>query len=101
MKVIFDELAKRELEDAFEYYECEVPGLGEQFRHEIRYGIRRIAQYPLAWTPEAPEIRRYLIHKFPYKILYSIETDYIFVIAIAHCHRKPEYWIDRIFENQS
>ena len=46
MKVIFDKLAKLELDDASEYYEFEVPGLGDRFREEVKRGIRRICEYP-------------------------------------------------------
>ena len=52
MKVIFDKLAKLELDDASEYYEFEVPGLGNRFREEVKRGIRRICEYPSAWTRE-------------------------------------------------
>jgi len=36
-----------------------------------------------------------MLNKFPYKLLYSIEKDHVFIIAVAHLHRKPDYWIDR------
>jgi hypothetical protein len=98
MKVIFDTLAQLELDDSSEYYELEMPSLGARFREEVKRGIRRIREYPDAWAKEKNDVRRYLLHKFPYKVLYSIEEDYIYIIAIAHCHRRPDYWIDRILE---
>ncbi len=58
--------------------------------------VLRIYEYHEAWAKEKNDVRRYFLHKFPYKILYSIESDYIYIIAVAHCHRKPEYWIERI-----
>jgi plasmid stabilization system protein ParE len=96
MDVLFDELAVYELNDASEFYELEVPGLGIRFKNEVKKAIRRIREYPLAWSKEQDSIRRCLLHKFPYKIIYSIENDYIYIIAIAHCHRRPDYWIDRL-----
>ncbi|KFD41358.1 plasmid stabilization protein [Peptococcaceae bacterium SCADC1_2_3] len=95
MKVIFSKYAKQELEDAASFYELEYPGLGEKFKEEVRRAILRIVDYPEAWSIESGEVRKYLLHKFPYKILYSIEQDYIFIITIAHGHRKPDYWIER------
>ena len=95
MDVLFDDLAAYELNDASEYYELEVPGLGIRFKNEVKKAIRRICEYPMAWSIEKDSIRRCLLHKFPYKIIYSIENDYIYIIAIAHCHRHPDYWIDR------
>jgi len=99
MDVIFDKLARLELDNAAEYYELEVPGLGLRFLEEIKLGIRRILEYPNAWAIEKEDIRRYVLHKFPYKILYSNETDYVYIIAIAHGHRRPNYWIERVLDN--
>ena len=99
MKVLFDKLANLELDDASEFDELEVPGLGTRLREEVKRGIRRICEYPLAWTKETEGVRRYILHNFPYKILYSIEEDYIYIIAIAHGHRRPNYWIDRILDD--
>jgi len=41
-------------------------------------------------------IRRCLIKRFPYSILYGINVDMIVIIAIAHLHRKPNYWQGRL-----
>jgi plasmid stabilization system protein ParE len=94
MKVIFTELAKHEFSDVVVYYELEYEGLGKKFREEVKASISRVRQFPTAWPPERGEIRKYIMHTFPYKILYSIEKDHILIIAIAHQHRKPDYWID-------
>ena len=95
MKVIFSKLAKLELEDAIAYYELEHSGLGINFKQEVLKNVERIKKFPLAATLEREEIRKSLLHKFPYKILYSSETDHIFIIALAHQHRKPDYWVER------
>lgn len=95
MKVIFSEYAKLELEDALAFYELEHSGLGINFTKEVRKSIKRITRFPQAASIEIGEIRKSFLHKFPYKILYSIETDHIFIIALAHQHRKPDYWIER------
>ncbi|MDI6740109.1 MAG: type II toxin-antitoxin system RelE/ParE family toxin [Candidatus Edwardsbacteria bacterium] len=95
MLVIFSRYAKQELEDAVHYYELEYSGLGKRFKEEVRRTTLRIAEYPQAWSIERGDIRKCLLHKFPYKLLYSMEGNYILVIAVAHQHRKPDYWIDR------
>jgi len=53
----------------------------------------RISAYPEGWSKEKGEIRKCLLHRFPYKLLYSIEQDHIFIIAVAHLHRRPDYWV--------
>lgn len=95
MKVIFSALASHELDDAANYLELEFYGLGFKFRAEVKSAAERIARHPMAWSVERGEIRKCLLHKFPYNLLYSIEPDHIFIIAVAHQHRKPEYWVDR------
>lgn len=95
MRVIFTRYAKQELEDAVRYFELEYAGLGRRFKEEVRRAALRIAEYPQAWSVERGEVRKCLLHKFPYKLLYSVEHDHILVIAVAHQHRKPDYWIDR------
>ena len=96
MRVIFDDFAKIELDDGKEYYEMEVIGLGKRFKQEVKRAINIIKKMPEIGSPESENIRRYILHKFPYKVLYSIEKDHIYVIAIAHLHREPMYWINRI-----
>jgi plasmid stabilization system protein ParE len=95
MKIIFSKIAKQELDDAVRFYEMEFEGLGKRFRAEIKKAALRISEYPNAWSIEKDDIRKCLLHKFPYKLLYSIESDHIFIIAVAHQHRKPDYWVDR------
>jgi plasmid stabilization system protein ParE len=95
MKILFSEYAKQELDDAVNYLELEFEGLGYQFKSEVKSALNRISMHPVAWSVERGDVRKYLLHKFPYKLLYSVETDHIFVIAVAHQHREPDYWIDR------
>jgi len=93
MKVLFSKFAKQELEDAVAFYQTEQIGLGNAFKNEIKSSLKRISEHPEAWSIELNEVRKALLHRFPYKILYSIEKDCILILAIAHQHRKPDYWI--------
>lgn len=95
MGVIFTRIATQELEDAVRFYELEYAGLGRRFKEEVRKAALRVAEYPQAWSVERGEVRKCLLHKFPYKLLYSVEADHVLVIAVAHQHRKPDYWVDR------
>lgn len=95
MRVVFTRIAWQELEDAVRYYEVEYSGLGQGFKEEVRKAALRIAEYPQAWSVERGDVRKCLLHKFPYKLMYSVEEDHILVIAVAHQHRTPDYWVDR------
>lgn len=95
MQVVFSALARQELDDASDYYQMALEGLGKLFRHEVRIAVKRIMAHPKAWSVGNNEIRKCLMHRFPYNIFYSIEPDHIFIIAIAHQHRKPDYWVGK------
>jgi len=96
MRIRFLEIAQIELDDAVEYYNYEVPGLGESFLTEVLNALDRIGKYPEAWQPSSKRTRRCQTRRFPYGIMYQIRKDEILVVAIANLHRKPDYWKDRI-----
>jgi len=96
MRIRFLEIAQIELDDAIEYYNYEVPGLGDAFLTEVLNTLDRIGKYPEAWQPSSKRTRRCQTRRFPYGIMYQIRRDEILVVAIANLHRKPDYWKDRI-----
>lgn len=92
MKFSFHPEAEIEFHQAIDYYEeCE-SGLGYDFSIEVRSAIQNILDYPPAWPVLEGEVRRCLVNRFPYGVLYSIEHDEILILAIMHLHRDPEYW---------
>ena len=95
MRLEFSPQARAEFEDGEHYYEAQVPGLGNRFRKDIQQALRRLRRWPLAAPVERGDIRRLMLSRFPYKLLYSVEADRIYVIAVAHLHRAPDYWVDR------
>ncbi len=95
MSLIFDPLAKREYEDAFEYYEAQDEGLGEKFRSAVWAAIAILEQFPAVGEEVRPGIRKILLRRFPYKLIYSATDDALVVIAVAHGHREPDYWLNR------
>ena len=95
MSLIFDPLAKREYEDAFEYYEAQDEGLGEKFRSAVWAAIAILEQFPAVGEEVRPGIRKILLRRFPYKLIYSATDDALVVIAVTHGHREPDYWLNR------
>ena len=84
-------MQKKELIHALNYYEECSPGLGADFSHEVYSTIKQIIAHPKAWTILEDEVRRNLLNRIPYGILYSIEENSIFILAIMHLHRDPDY----------
>lgn len=95
MRVTFNELAERELNDAAQYYEHEEPGLGAAFLTEIRRCAEAVAEYPQAGPIVLGAIRRHLCQRFPYALLYSIQGEELRILAVMNLTRRPGYWVGR------
>jgi hypothetical protein len=87
--------AETELLEAIAYYENCAPGLGEDFSLEVYSTVRNILSYPHAWPIVENDVHRCLTSRFPYGVLYSIESDCVYILAVMHLHRHPDYWKHR------
>jgi plasmid stabilization system protein ParE len=96
MRIRFLEAAQREVDDAVAWCDEREEDLGRAFLDELDRVIRRIKSFPLASTEIEPGIRRCLLARFPYGLIYGIDEDLIIVVAVSHLHRQPRYWIDRL-----
>lgn len=95
MRVTFNELAERELNDAAQYYEHEEVGLGAAFIAEIRHCTDGTLEYPQAGPVVLGTIRRRLCQRFPYALLYTVTGDELRILAIMNLKRRPGYWVGR------
>lgn len=98
MKVRFFRPAQSEVDDAVAWYDSQSRSLGIHFLDDLDRTVRRIAAYPLSSAKIEGDLRRCLLSRFPYGIIYGIDAETVIVIAVAHLHREPRYWIDRLLE---
>ena len=96
MKIIFLEEAQIELDEAIEYYNTELPGLGADFLNEILNTLDRIANFQNAWHPLSKNTRRCQTARFPYGLIYSVLENEILIISVSNLHREPNHWKDRV-----
>ncbi len=87
--------AQRDLRSGTTFYEAQHQGLGKDFVFEIRRLCRRIVEAPHVGSEVQPGVRRRLVRRFPYSILYAVEDSEIIVLAVAHQSRHPDYWASR------
>lgn len=92
MSFSFHPEAEKEFNEAIDYYENLEPGLGYDFALEAHSAVKRAIVFPKAWPEIDSDIRRSLVRRFPYGILYSEEPGGIFIVAVMNLHRKPGYW---------
>lgn len=96
MKVRFLSPASIELDMAIRYYDHQLPGLGFRFFQEVEAAIDRIKLMPEAWSKIGEQTRRCLLKGFPYALHYMSEPDEVVITAVAHLHRNPEHYRNRI-----
>ncbi|MFZ2957616.1 MAG: type II toxin-antitoxin system RelE/ParE family toxin [Candidatus Ozemobacteraceae bacterium] len=96
MKYSFHPEAEAEFIEAINYFEEVEAELGYEFSIEVYSAIERVTSLPKAWPIVEDDIRRCLVRKFSYGVLYFEENEEIYVIAIMHLHREPDYWKHRI-----
>ncbi len=89
------QLAEQEMLDAAAYYELQVPGLGQDFLAKIASAVADIAESPERWPIVRLHVRRRLVHRFPYGLLYRVAPQEVVVLAVAHLHRHASYWVRR------
>jgi plasmid stabilization system protein ParE len=96
VKYSFHPEARLEYRDAAAYYEAAQPGLGAAFTIEIESVISQICAVPQRWRIIEEDIRRCVARRFPYGVLYTVENDYVLIVAVMHGSREPGYWRHRI-----
>jgi toxin ParE1/3/4 len=89
--------AEAELWQAIDYYEQKAPGLGLDFGDEVERVVQAIRQFPERWPLRDDGTRRQLTDRFPFVVVYTFLNNHIWVLAFAHCKRRPGYWADRIY----
>ncbi len=96
MNYAFHPEAEAELNAGIDWYESRERGLGLDFATEVEAAVQRALSFPHAWPVMLGDIRRALVHRFPYGVLYAQEPLRVFVIAVMHLRRHPSYWHDRM-----
>ena len=96
MQVKIHELAAKEFDEAIEWYELQQKGLGQRFKTVVINQIKKIKLNSNWFLIEEANIHKAYIPKFPYKILYTVESNIIVIWAFMHLHRKPLFWQSRV-----
>jgi toxin ParE1/3/4 len=91
----YHEAAEIELSEAAAFYERECPGLGGVFLDEVQTALTAIAQFPEGSPLLRGRIRRKVLLRFPYFLMYSLHAGQLRILAVAHEKRRPFYWRGR------
>jgi plasmid stabilization system protein ParE len=89
--------ARTELEEAVQWYDAQAEGLGDRLMAEVLAASALIEEFPAAWHPISRRARSLRLNHFPYKLVYTRKAeDDIQIVALAHQHRAPFYWLKRL-----
>jgi plasmid stabilization system protein ParE len=94
IRVAWHPLARRELLKNSDFYEREA-GLGEDFLVKVEKTIDQLRRHPRSGPTILGENRRCRMSRYPFNLVYRIEVDRIFILALAHHKRRPFYWARR------
>jgi toxin ParE1/3/4 len=88
-----------ELDAAVAYYEQQRKGLGLEFLSSVERAFALIQQNPnLGTAYKIRRLRRFVLQRFPFSIFFAELEACIWIVAIAHSKRKPDYWRRRRIE---
>lgn len=100
-----DPEALKELREATAWYKERSPDVARRFVETIRELTRTIARRPLQFPQLSdpklePSVRRALVPGFPYALVFVVVGASVQIVAVAHQHRVPGYWLYRIRDEQ-
>ena len=89
-------LAEADLEDAARWYEDERAGLAERFLSDVDRTFARIRERPAQFPTVSGDVRRAMLHTFPYAVYFQAADEGVVVLAVLHLRRNPKVWRGRL-----
>lgn len=102
-RLLVDRQANREIDEAADWYEAEREGLGLRFLEVLDQTLQLVSDRPesfprLRLGAADLVLRRALLHRFPYAIVFLVLENELRILAVAHHKRRPGYWLGRLFD---
>ena len=94
--VVYHRLAESEMVGSAIYYERRRNFLGERFLDGIEVTLAKIQTNPALGRRGPLGTKSRKVKRFPLRIIYLEETERIWIVAVAHLSRKPDYWHERM-----
>ncbi|GMQ83188.1 MAG: hypothetical protein BMS9Abin05_2678 [Rhodothermia bacterium] len=95
MHVEVSSSASEDLRSAVVYYSGQGSTLATAFLDEFDRGCTLISESPKIGTPTGDRNRKLVLQRFPFSVIYRVETDRIFIFAVSHQRRHPKFWHSR------
>ncbi|MGH9963138.1 MAG: type II toxin-antitoxin system RelE/ParE family toxin [Pyrinomonadaceae bacterium] len=92
LPVVFRRRVQNDLTAAFDWYEEQRSGLGEEFLSALESTFRSIEQFPEMFARVHEDVRRAIVTQFPFAVFYLIEPKRIVILRVLHMARDPKLW---------
>jgi len=90
--VIFLSHAEQDIRSAYQWYESQQTGLGEEFLTSLRQKFESLQTFPESAAVIYKNIRRVVVPRFPYLVFYLVDQTSVVVIGVLHTSRNPAIW---------
>jgi plasmid stabilization system protein ParE len=88
--------AEAEMAEAFDWYEDRVAGLGAEFLLCLDAVFSAVVRNPQQFPHVHRVVRRALTRRFPYEVLFVVDSERVVVLSVFHAKRNPKRWQERI-----
>jgi plasmid stabilization system protein ParE len=95
-KIVLLPQAKKELRNAFQWYEAQEKGLGHEFLISTNAAKASLERTPEMYPKVFKEVRRAQVRRFPFSIYYVSRTEVIYILSVFHARRNPDQWKKRL-----
>ena len=96
MRVVFRPEARAESLDARNWYDSRSPGLGLEFVRALEAALTSAMRNPQAFSFVEGALRRVILRRFPYSLIFRARSDHLVVVAVFHHRREPRSWTHRV-----
>jgi toxin ParE2 len=94
--VHFHPAADREYLSSLAWYAERSLAAALDFECEFQRALSAIEEAPERWPTYISRCRRYVLHQFPFSVVYRVREKDVLILAVAHGHRRPGYWRNRL-----
>lgn len=95
-RVAYHRLAAAELIDSAFFYDQRRAGLGDKFLSSVDAVLELIRSQPELGRRGFLETFSLRTRRFPFRVVYELQPDCIWIVAVAHLSRRPGYWLRRV-----
>ena len=95
MQIVLEPEALSDLQAAYDWYESQLDGLGEDFIEAIDAAIALIRRMPELYPVIYRDSRRVILNRFQYQILFVVGNQEVSIFALMHTRRDPKSWQTR------